>query len=284
MKPRPGFTLLEVMIALAIGSLLLAGLYLAVSIQTQQTYTGRQLAEQNSLLRAVLTRMGNDIASHLSPVDPRVVGSDATLAAALGISGDTGSTENTTGSTDSSSSSGSTPMAGIISTVTFNLGVQGDANRLTLYVSQPARLPTFGSELGPVGSDLRRITYWLAGDAISPQGLARQEIKLATASDALTIGLPSVDDESTRILAPEATRLSFEYFDGQTWQTSWDGTFLKLDGKTPVGPPAAIAITITVALESTRPGSPRRETTARHVVFLPTANGQDQEMPGEILP
>ena len=65
--------------------------------------------------------------------------------------------------------------------------------------------------------------------------------------------------------------LQFEYFDGQSWQDSWDGTQVGSDGVTPIGPPAAVAITIGLA----RPGTDEVKT-YRHVVAIRTANGSTE--------
>ena len=48
------------------------------------------------------------------------------------------------------------------------------------------------------------------------------------------------------VIAPEVQSLQLQYYDGTTWQSSWDSTVIGTDGITPLGPPAAIQITIGV--------------------------------------
>jgi hypothetical protein len=127
----------------------------------------------------------------------------------------------------------------------------------------------------PVASDLRRITYWLAGGAGAPLGLARQELTLVTSDDANSSIPPGIPDEASYVIAEEVTNLTFQYWDGNTWQDQWDGTTPGSDGVTPIGPPLAIAITIDVASRAAggRTGTELQIKTYRHVVAIPTANG-----------
>jgi hypothetical protein len=141
--------------------------------------------------------------------------------------------------------------------------VQGDESSLTLYVSK-VPVEVFGGT-GVLTSDLRKITYWMADG-----GLARQEVRVITAAGATSSG-PS-GDEPTQTLAPEVQSLSFSYYDGSSWQSSWDSTGTGPDGVSPLGSPRAIAVT----LKLTQPnGQPAK--TYRHVVPILTANGTAQQ-------
>src|SRR5207253_917962 len=96
-----------------------------------------------------------------------------------------------------------------------------------------------------VNSDLRRVTYWLGGNG-EPLGLCREELRSVTADDANAPLPPNVPDEPSYVLAEEVKSLRFRYFDGTSWQDSWDGTAPGPDGPTPKGPPLAIEITLGV--------------------------------------
>src|SRR5713101_3918220 len=67
---RKGFTLLEVLLAAAIGVLLMAALYVAMQVQLDHAQAGRDAVEQSLLVRALLRRMSNDIAPSLGPTLP----------------------------------------------------------------------------------------------------------------------------------------------------------------------------------------------------------------------
>ena len=72
----------------------------------------------------------------------------------------------------------------------------------------------------------------------------------------------------TPLVVPgEVTSLSFKYWNGTEWTDTWDGTQLGADNKTPLGPPAAIEITLEIVINAQ--GDTRKY---RHVVAIPTAN------------
>jgi hypothetical protein len=194
-----------------------------------------------------------------------------------------------------SSSSNSDSTTSVLGPFNFNLGVQGDDTHLVLYVSRVPRelqMGTTGTNgmggsasgsnstdpSAPVVSDLRRVTYWLAGGTGSSMGLARQEVKVPTSDDQINTLPPNVGDEGSFVIAPQVKGLTFEYFDGTTWQVSWDGTQVGSDGQTPIGPPLAIRITLTIAGPATGAGTPGADQTYQHVVAIPTANNPNPPM------
>lgn len=199
-----------------------------------------------------------------------------------GATSTSNASNNTAGSSTGSNSTGNASGVSQVSgtgvgtegPVVFNLGLQGDATHLTLYTSlaptEVLRSLTAPSQTTPLVSDLRRITYWLAGSPDAPLGLARQEIKIATSADALTPFDPSQVDEKAYVLAEEVVGLSFQYFDGSDWLDSWDGTQVQADGQTPLGPPLAVAINLTLR-RNTENGE-GNTVNYRYVIALPTAN------------
>jgi type II secretory pathway component PulJ len=301
---RPGFTLLEITLAAAITVLLLAALYAAVNVQLRHAQAGRDVVEQSTLARALMSRIGNDINAAIALSDParyRAASASSQSSSSGSVSGSastttTGSTTtpsttttssntgtSSTGSTDDSSSSGTDTTT--LAPVTLPYGVQGDATALHLYVSKvPRELFGMAEENSPRAtgavSDIRRISYWLASEG----GLFRQEVKTETSQDIGTLP-PNVPDEASYVLAPEVQTLSFRYFNGTSWQESWDSTTTGDDGVTPIGPPRAIEITIIVPQTM---GGPWQQTgkpvmrTYRHVVAIATANGTTEQANGTV--
>jgi hypothetical protein len=102
-------------------------------------------------------------------------------------------------------------------------------------------------------------------------GLARQEVQQITAEEAMSVLPPSVPNEDSFVIAPEVKGLTFQYFDGVEWKSEWDGTAAGADGTTPLGPPAAIAFEMNIAV----PGS-QTERHVRHVVALQCSPGIGQ--------
>src|SRR5206468_3360640 len=116
---RPGFTLLEVILALAIAVLLLGGLYAAINVQMRHAQGGRDLVEQNTLARSVLNKMAGDVSATVGLGDAarfRLAQASSSGSASGGTGTGTGSTgasgaaaggAASTGSSSGSSSSGS---------------------------------------------------------------------------------------------------------------------------------------------------------------------------------
>lgn len=225
--------------------MLMAALYVAVGYQYRNAQAGRDLLEQNLLARAVLTRMGNEIKSSL------VVPAQPSTTAAAPSTASTASA--TTASTSTAApASGSTPGAATGTAVVYNRGLQGDGNRLVIFVSRaPTELypsPANGATEQPLTgiSDLRQISYWLSQGG-NGGGLARRETKAVT-SDAATTAWSGADDDPAAIIADEVRSLQFRYFDGGAWHDDWDASSVGSDGKTPRGPPAAVEIILGVKI------------------------------------
>jgi prepilin-type N-terminal cleavage/methylation domain-containing protein len=278
---RRGFTLLEVLLAMAIGLLLLAALYVAIDLQLKFAETGRDVVQQSVLARSLLARIHNDVAASLGPPDMgRLLSSSSSSSSQSGQGSQT--TQGQAGQT--SQPSQTTPTTSAVPSATFTLAVQGDAERLTLFVTRLPQSPRLqnlsGSNSEEPISDMRRITYWLAGGGAEPMGLARQEITLVTSDDA-TAAPEEVGDEASFVIAEEVKSLSFSYFDGQNWVESWEGTAVpapmgaasptggSANNGLPVGPPLAVAVTLGLA----KPGGTGELKQFRHVIAIPTANG-----------
>jgi hypothetical protein len=193
----------------------------------------------------------------------------------------------TTGqTTDSTTGMAQSQVTGLTASGNFLFTLSGDSTSLSLFVTRVPRELTMlrgNSDLNPgVVTDLRRISYWLVEG--SPGGLAFEEIRPVTSYEAASAPPDVPDGVTSRYLATEVRSLSFSYFDGSTWQSSWDGTTVGSDGQTPIGPPLAVAITLGLAAPGTSPGTEGKIKMYRHVVSLMTANGASQQTKTEETP
>src|SRR3989442_944271 len=111
---RKGFTLLEVLLAAAIGVLPMAALYIAMQVQLDHAQAGRDAVEQSLLVRALLRRMSNDIAPSLGPALPNTA-SGATSGAG-GSSSPSGSNSTGSSTTPASTSNATTSSSPTTST------------------------------------------------------------------------------------------------------------------------------------------------------------------------
>src|SRR5436190_755981 len=134
-QSRPAFTLLEVLLALAIAVVLLAALYEAVDSQLKQAQAAREVVEQSALARNLLSRISSDLASTVSLSDP------GRFRNQRQNSSGTGTTDATmaTGTTTDPAASTDTTGTGNTQVVTLPLGIVGDATTLHLFVTKIPR-------------------------------------------------------------------------------------------------------------------------------------------------
>src|SRR3954469_4521792 len=69
-RKRSAYTLLEIILALAIAILLLAALYAAVGFQLRQAQSGRDATAQTMLSRTMVARIESDVVAALALSDP----------------------------------------------------------------------------------------------------------------------------------------------------------------------------------------------------------------------
>ena len=308
---RRGFTLLEVLLALAMSVLLIAGIYAAVNLYIRVTQDDATVLERSRVARAVFRQMTQDIQSVVFRVPETTESTDDTSDT---VSESTSATD--TSSTDSSSTStsdaslsteGTTEIVSVADNAmtSTSVGLIGDAAKLTIHISRPMRDMQYAALADNAGvaartSDLLSVTYFVADanasglegatgqlaqqtsgestlTATGPQGLAR------LAGDRLAIEYADLEADvdalatASQVLAPEVTSLAFRYFDGLTWQAEWDSVSAERL-------PNAVEVTISlkrIASEEERLAnqfnssarSRMDETleTRRHVISLPLA-------------
>ena len=257
-----GFTLLEVIISLALTLLLLSAVYGAIQLQYRVSTAGREEMLRAQIVRAVLGMIEADVRAVVWQVQELPADESETStteedgtgqAVAEGESTDTAAEIL---SSDDAFSSGSS-------------GIFGDSQNLVLHVSRPSRDLVYarsddGSTESINRSDLASVSYFLAdassgglSAAIAQQnesasiidgvvGLARLEgdrLSIEQAGDQA-----AVEDLSTTQteVVPEIVSIEFAYWDGLEWLDSWDsassgtlpsaiGITLEIDATTDAG-------------------------------------------------
>jgi prepilin-type N-terminal cleavage/methylation domain-containing protein len=273
-RPRPGFTLLEMLLAAAIAALLMAALYVGMDVQIRYAQAGREGVDHSTLARAILARVNADLAGCLTPITATAA-SPSSMSAAASSSTTTGTTV-TTGTAGAATTAGTTTSLNAVTP--FNGGLQGDNAQVTVWVSRVPKPPPDVAANDPSAtmqqlgySDVRRVTYWIASNG----GLARQEIDRVTDNNNEDTQLPpGVPNEDQLVIAPEVTDLTIRYFDGAAWQDTWDGTQPGADGVTPIGPPRAVEITLGIRKPGAGADDPAGVEQFRHVVAVAAANAQ----------
>jgi prepilin-type N-terminal cleavage/methylation domain-containing protein len=268
---RPGYTLLEILVATVIALLLMSGLYVAFDVTLGQTQSGSDLVREADLSRAVFNRMNMDLALPVGPLPPKSGGGIDDQAAATTPSTGTGTTSDSTTTGSTTTGSTTTDTAGTTTTPTdttasadaqstiaasipLQAGVIGTSNQLTMFVSKvpPFLLDRSGMATADqqAAPDLRKITYYLGNNG----GLYREEKPWVTADGVQNTTEPDRSNDAANIIAPEVSAVLFEYADGTGWVSTWDGSYPSTDGTSTQGPPRAIRVTLTLDLPDSSTG------------------------------
>ena len=289
-QARRGFTLLEVLLASTLAIILMAALYVALDVQLRLAEAGRESIEEATLTRAIIMRIEGDLATGIGPVAPPIdnsyknsakgsgSGSGASGGGAGASGAAAGASASGTSGTGSASGSGTGSDTGAVTEATttdiipFTAGVIGTTDQLTIYA---ARVAGVGKNVddsgeGPNPADARRVTYWM-----TDKGLARQELPWLTSQQVQNSSDPVIEDgkdQKDYVIAEEVTQLQFEYWDGGTWQDTWDGRMTNADGVTLLGPPMAIRVHFWLKLPGENPGQ-TVEKEFRHTIAIRAAPG-----------
>ncbi len=294
---RAGFTLLEILLALTIGVALLSALYVAMRTQLAQTQQARDVVQQAEVARSIFTRISRETAACV-PANRSMTNFQGKWPSGRGgggrggASGGSGGSSASAGGSSSTSSAGSSASSGSSSgsssssstnsnsspyAIPFMTGLQGDRQTLTLYVSVNPREVWDRMDAGKSTPmcDQRRITYWLANGG----GLARQEVDQVTSDDQMSNLPPNVSNEASDVIASEVQSVQFRYYDGNSWQHTWDGSQTGTDGTTPLGPPVAVEITLGIVRKGQPVDAAHTKTYRRVVAIVSGANPNIQTPP-----
>ena len=239
---RAGFTLVEVLAAIVIGTILLAAIYSTLEIMLRSIRVGKEAVQSLQVIRGTAIRLQTDIRQNLS-----LLISAPSVQAALAAQQQQQQQQQQGNNNNNNTTTETEPTQ-------FNLGVQGDQNNLTIYASQSPHYSRIDAETpNNIYSDLRTITYCCD----STQGLIRQEV-------VNVLGGSSNDTSTQEVIASEVTSMQFQYYDpvNQTWAQQWDGTTN--------GPPSAIEVTMTVKMPDIAGVPPRQPIKHRLVIAIPT--------------
>lgn len=244
-RRRPGFTLLELLLASAIAVFLMGALYTTLDVVLKRAEVNREQIAASDLSRAVVNRLSADLTAAVGMLPPM---SGASPTEASGAASDL-------------DAAGDIPL---------QAGVVGTDKQVTIFAT---RVPTALTDPDAVATpdvlrpaDVRRVTYYSLGN-----GLCRQERPWVTADGVRNSADPDPSTAETDVIAPEVTDATFEYFSGGVWAGEWDGTQLGTDGVTLQGPPRAIRATLQLSYPS--PAGGTRQKTVVHVIPVRAAVG-----------
>jgi prepilin-type N-terminal cleavage/methylation domain-containing protein len=309
---RRGFTLLELILSLALCAVVAGLIGSLVHIYLINQETGRDSVQQSQMARAILNMIAEDVRTSVRYQSFDTSGLQELLSGATGggssgggssgggatsggssggsSSGGGGTTgAATSGGTSgasaggaSSSGSGATDTSSNSTTTTAPLppGIYGSSTSIEIDVSRLPRpdeyYPKVGNTslgtLGDMPSDVKTVGYYVQSPrsdgvqdslgqlsqqaaslnsgtlAMANGGLIRRSVDRAVTQYSYEMGQSSQLQRTGELIAPEVLAIEFQYFDGATWQTQWDGS--------QQGLPHVVKITIAMQRESKAKSNP----------------------------
>ncbi len=235
-----GFTLFEVILALALSTLLFALIAGSVHLLLWSLDAGRGEVEEAQLARSVLGLIAEDLQSALllEVQDVATISGLAEASAAFDV--DSIDEQTPLAPEDDAAASSAEDIAAS-STVPAIPGIYGNQFEIQVDRSRLPRLDEFEllalAEQAATSdriSDVKTVAYYLAGEVASSgaiaaatdvptgSGLVRRELDRAAAIYASSNGLTMPLDRHTQVLATEITAIEFSYFDGTQQWVAWD--------------------------------------------------------------
>lgn len=278
---RTAFTLLEVILALALAGLLLSVVSMAISTYWRATDHGRTAVENAQLARALLAKIASDLkASVIVAPDPAEMLAEATSSAnsmgglgldGLGMNDPLAGLGDGLGLSDDAWGALEVDSEGAITGAMTPLGIQpgiyGNQFELQMDISRPLRPDERmladsmlgGAVAAPMG--VTTLSYFVIDemtpammlphpDLVGQKGLVRREANRAVAawatSNSMSPASMQMIPQQLDVLAPEVVGLEFSYFDGLTWYPAWDSELMQAT-------PVAVEIVLTLRTQRAAP-------------------------------
>ncbi|NND98933.1 MAG: type II secretion system protein [Pirellulaceae bacterium] len=258
---RPGFSLLEVVLSMALAVVLMGLISWSFQFYTRDMNVSNFDIQQTQLAAAVMQMIEDDLRAtlHFDPIDNSSLEGLLASTGAAQLGGDVGGGGGGGGTTEDLSAAGidsdiptETAVEAELPDLTSGAAVlqapglignqfqiQVDVSRLPRLEEYYAMFDTDNTNIQDVPSDVKTVTYFVQ-PADSPAGvndpldtfntsdeptytggLVRRELDRAVTRYAASQGNLSQLNQTGEILAPEITGIEFEYWDGITWQMEW---------------------------------------------------------------
>jgi prepilin-type N-terminal cleavage/methylation domain-containing protein len=264
---RRAFTLLEVILAMALAVIVIAAVGTAVHVNLRAFDSGRRDVEEARLAHALLRRIADDIRGAVQ-YDPQRA--DEILEAATSGSSTSSAAEDAAQAAEEAGVDSQTveQVASTVSQYASNLaesttlppvaGLYGNRYELQVDVSRLPRIDQLGQSVVPTAdgtsvdrvSDMKTVTYYVVGlggavggpslGGAQAGGLIRRELDRAVTAFAAETGSLSSIDLNLSPIAPEVVGIEFWYTDGSQWYEYWDSVEQQ-------GLPVAIEVTLYIA-------------------------------------
>jgi len=229
-RARAGYTLLELLLALGLSVVVFSAVGAGVQIYLVALTKQQAMVEQKQVARALLAMIGNDLRAGIQYKATDYSGLDNLIQTqTMMLTGGAAAEEE------------EEPESLIVEEeVSFRPTMLGSSNVLMIDISRLPRLDQYNPLVASAEdevqspSDIKSLSYFVSlseggvESAIefqpnkAPGGLYRREIDRAVAEYRGETDLMLAPDEFTRLIANEVVDISFQYFDGEDWQSEWD--------------------------------------------------------------
>ena len=312
---RPAFTLLELLLALALTVVVISTIATAIHVNLFALTRAQSNIERKQIARSVMAMIGNDIRaavqfraadfsgleevlrsqqliagtpslsqSSIEALSPDSISVDAIQSAVEAQSQATPATEGFTSTDDVAEEE----------VVDWSVGLVGDSNFIMLDISRLPRIDQYhpliqtAQDAVTTGSDIKQIIYYVASsnrqnnsnNLLSDGSTANRQGLFRDEIDRAVAfyqgGInPGTPKEYSQLVANEIVQLQFRYFDGTDWLQQWDSAENK-------GFPSAVEISIVVdtnllADPTSNYQNDNRFENYRSVVHLPLAEIEEEE-------
>ena len=312
---RPAFTLLELLLALALTVVVISTIATAIHVNLFALTRAQSNIERKQIARSVMAMIGNDIraavqfrASDFSGLE-EVLRSQQLIAGAPSVSGASiealspdsvsvdaiqSAVESQSQATPATEGFTSTDDVAEEETVDWSVGLVGDSNFIMLDISRLPRIDQYhpliqtAQDAVTTGSDIKQIVYYVASSnrqnssnnlLADESPTSRQGLFRDEIDRAVAFyqgGInPGTPQDYSQLVANEIVQLQFRYFDGTDWLQQWDSSENK-------GFPSAVEISIVVdtnllAGPTSNFQNDNRFENYRSVVHLPLAEIEEEE-------
>lgn len=237
---RQGFTLLELLVAAVLTSVLMAGVWSMMSTYGRLFEKGQAKVEQSQLVRALVEQFSDDLRSAIPDTATGLPGASSSMRR-FGLFGTSRSLQ--------------VDVLQVVPSQVTGMRAGGESNSLA---NRPSSTPSLQVP------ELHTIQYWVAtatgeGPAAGTlQGLVRRELDWETPvagksedvslslgataeeGDPTAAAFPEVNPQDPSILSvPEVTNVAFRYYDGKGWSSQWNSLEKK-------SLPVAVEVVLTV--------------------------------------
>ncbi len=293
LPPRRGFSLLEVILALALSVVIVSAIGYSVHLYMLTLTRQQSDIERKQVARSIIMMIHNDLRGAIQYKPQDYSGLENlyeslvpdVLAMAMGGEEEETEEEETEKATDEDESIAEEDMSTSRPTMIGNSGaIVIDVSRLPR-VDEYNPLIALASNQPQLPSDVKAVNYFFsdqpseqADDIIDSQGeqggLYRRQIDRAVAAYLGDTGLAESPDEYTQLIAPEVAGISFRYWSGEGWESQWDSDEYG-------GFPLAIEVTLQMdPFRATNPSLANNEDEMdyyRTVIHLPVAEPPPEE-------